>query len=306
MYGIIDIGANSMRLSIYKFENNEIYPMLTKKITAGLAGYVNDAGYMTTKGIDKAVGYLNEFRKILRNVDVKDTYVFATASLRNIKNTEEAARIIESRTGLNIEVISGEEEATLDYVGASMKLNLENGLLIDIGGGSTELVFYMNGEIKSAQSLPVGSLNMHNKYVEDFLPTKNEMIKIERKVIKELEKAVKIGIPVNTRIICGVGGTVRATCKLMNEIYDLPESNRNIPVEDIGKIIEYYKEDRYDFITQIIKTIPDRLHTILPGMIILNTLATHFKSETINVSEFGVREGYLYKMIMSRIEEDVR
>jgi exopolyphosphatase/guanosine-5'-triphosphate,3'-diphosphate pyrophosphatase len=191
-------------------------------------------------------------------------------------------------------------------VGASMKLNLENGLLIDIGGGSTELVFYMNGEIKSAQSLPVGSLNMHNKYVEDFLPTKNEMIKIERKVIKELEKAVKIGIPVNTRIICGVGGTVRATCKLMNEIYDLPESNRNIPVEDIGKIIEYYKEDRYDFITQIIKTIPDRLHTILPGMIILNTLATHFKSETINVSEFGVREGYLYKMIMSRIEEDVR
>ena len=82
MYGIIDIGSNTMRLSIYKYENNEIHPMLTKKITAGLAGYVNGAGYMTTKGIDKTIEYLHDFRMVLDNVPLKETFEIGRASCR--------------------------------------------------------------------------------------------------------------------------------------------------------------------------------------------------------------------------------
>ena len=175
MYGVIDIGSNTMRLNIYEYTDDNLNLMLSKKITAGLAGYVNKKGDLTKKGINKATRSLNEFQMILDHiVDIDETYTFATASLRNINNSEEATTIIEKNTNLEIDIISGEEEATLDYVGASMILTLNDGLLIDIGGGSTELVLYKKGEIAKAVSLPFGSLSLSNQYVAEFLPTEKE------------------------------------------------------------------------------------------------------------------------------------
>lgn len=297
MYGVIDIGSNTMRLNIYKYENDEIYLMLSKKIMAGLAGYVNKEGYLTSKGIDKSIEYLLEFKSILDNIEVKETFAFATASLRNIENTEDATRLIEKKTGFDIQIISGEQEAILDYKGASIKLTLDEGLLIDIGGGSTELALYKNGEIQNAVSLPIGSLSLFNKHVEDFLPSKKEIKKIKKEVKNTIKKMDDLEIPINTKIICGVGGTVRATCKLKNDLFDLNLDNTEIQVKDIDKIIDYYLDNRYDFLTHIIKVIPDRLHTILPGMIILDTISKHYESESIVVSKYGIREGYLYQIL---------
>lgn len=300
MYGVIDIGSNTMRLNIYKYKDGELYQMLTKKITAGLAGYITDDGYMTTTGIKKCVEYLTEFKLILSNIELNETYVFATASLRNIENSEEATNFIEAKTGFKIDVISGEEEGTLDYIGASIKLHLEDGILVDIGGGSTELVLYEDGHIKSSVSLPVGSLSMHKKYVKDFLPTKEEMGKIEKRVLKELDSIKYLKVPVDTKIICGVGGTVRATCRLKNHLFEIPENDDTIIVKDLQRIFDYYLDNKYDFIESLIKEVPDRLHTILPGMIILNSIANFYSSEFINVSYYGVREGYLLNMINNR------
>lgn len=300
MHGVIDIGSNTMRLSIYKVEKDDIQPMLSKKVMAGLAGYVNESGYMTTRGIDKTIEHLNQFKTILRNIDVKDTYVFATASLRNIKNSKETTQLIEARTGFIISVLTGQEEATLDFIGASLKNDMKDGLLIDIGGGSTELVHYLNGKILHTISLPIGSLNLHNKYVDDFLPTKDEIRKIEKKVLKELAKMEDFPLQTDVKMICGIGGTVRGTCKLKNALFELPSYNRTILTDDMDDILDYFQNKRYDFLTHLIKVIPDRLHTILPGMIILKTIADHFESEIIFVSEFGVREGYLYQKIKNK------
>lgn len=297
MYGVVDLGSNTMRLNIYKYNNGEITQMLSKKFTAGLAGYINDAGYLTSRGMDKAVQNLIEFKNTLEALDVKETFIFATASLRNIKNSAEAKKHIEKKTGLQINILSGEEEATLDYVGASLMLTLEDGLLIDIGGGSTEVVLYQNGAIQNAVSLPVGSLSLHNQYVKEFLPKKDEIKRIEKRILKELKKLQDPALVPNSKIICGVGGTVRGSSQFINELFDLADDNKTIVVKDMDRILDHYFENRYDFVSRLIKVIPDRLHTILPGMIVLNTLAKHFGSEVIFVSEFGVREGYLYRKL---------
>ena len=297
MYGVIDIGSNTMRLNIYEYKDNEIYLMLSKKITAGLAGYVNKKGNLSKKGITKAVDSLKEFKMILDHIDINETYTFATASLRNVNNSKEATKIIEEKTNLDINVISGEEEASLGYVGASMILTLEDGLLVDIGGGSTELVLYEHSQITKAVSLPIGSLSLYNKYVSEFLPTETEMKRIKKKVLKELKKMDTDISPTNTDLIWGVGGTVRATRKINNEIYNLPEDNNIIKVKDIQKMFNYYLDERYKFLKDLIKTAPDRLHTILPGMIILEALANYYGSDEIQVSDFGVREGYLLSMV---------
>src|SRR5690554_7127706 len=103
MYAVIDIGSNTMRLNIYEYKNKELYLMLSKKITAGLAGYVNRNGNLTKKGANVAVESLKEFKIILNHIDVKEVYTFATASLRNVNNSKKVTRFIEEKTNLNID-----------------------------------------------------------------------------------------------------------------------------------------------------------------------------------------------------------
>lgn len=117
-YGVIDVGSNTIRLVIYEVKENRIESLFSNKNTAGLIGYVND-GELSRKGIRKACDVLNSLQKVAAHAQVEKLYVFATASLRNIANTKEAVEEIEKETGLDIDVISGHDEAELDFEGGS-------------------------------------------------------------------------------------------------------------------------------------------------------------------------------------------
>jgi exopolyphosphatase/guanosine-5'-triphosphate,3'-diphosphate pyrophosphatase len=93
---------------------------------------------------------------------------------------------------------------------------------------------------------------------------------------------------------------------MINEVYDLPRDNRSTSVDDIEGLLDFYHTNRHDFITTLIKTSPDRLHTILPGMINLITIARYFGGDELHISNYGVREGYLIRKIKERGVEHVR
>lgn len=112
---VIDIGSNSMRLSVYETTETGTFTILFKdKIMAGLAGYVEE-GALSPEGITRAILGLRSFRGTLRALNIPQVAVFATASLRNIRNTAQAVAEIQRGTGFAIEVLSGEEEARLGY-----------------------------------------------------------------------------------------------------------------------------------------------------------------------------------------------
>ena len=111
MYSVIDIGSNTIRLTVYHvLENQHIQPVFHEKSVAGLAGYVTSDGRMSSAGIQKAADVLNHFKEILRRLRLNHIHVFATASLRNITNTEEAADKIRELTGLTIQVLSARKK----------------------------------------------------------------------------------------------------------------------------------------------------------------------------------------------------
>lgn len=130
--GIIDIGSNSIRLTVYETRFDEFRILFKEKIMAGLASYV-EKGALTEEGIDAACSAILEFRGILDALKITHFKVFATASLRNIKNTEEALAQILEETDSAVEVLSGEEEAYLGYFGVMEELDLKNGVIVDIG-----------------------------------------------------------------------------------------------------------------------------------------------------------------------------
>lgn len=297
LYGVIDLGSNTIRLTAYRVEKKSFKILFNQKTMAGLAGYV-DNKKLTKKGIDTACDVLNQYKSIMQNFDMDKLLVFATASLRNIENTEEAVGKILIETGLDIEILSGEEEASLDFEGATHNLNMDKGILVDIGGGSTELVTYGDNKMITPVSLPIGSLYLYKNYVETILPKKSEIAKMEKKVTKELEKNTKIEKKTYS-IICGVGGTIRALLKLNNYMFGLPHTNNIITTENLNHISTTLNGSDSSVWNLILKICPDRIHTIIPGLQIIKTTAKYYNSEKIIVSSYGVREGYLYNRIIN-------
>lgn len=291
MYGIIDIGSNTMRLSCYKIRDGKPEYVFHKKYMAGLASYINEEGRMSSKGIKKAVEILLNFKGIISSVDIGTVYVIATASFRNTVNTEEILKIIEEETGFMVQVISGEEEALCDYAGARYHFDAAEGMLADIGGGSTELVFYKDDAVLKAVSIPIGSLNMYTRHVKNLFPEKDEIKQIKNKALNELSKVN--GKDMESSIIIGVGGTNRAAGKLYNDLYDADKENKVLEASRVKKLAREITKNPKEGMKKILQIVPERIHTILPGMIILNTIVKYYNADKIYVSSWGVREGYL-------------
>lgn len=295
IYGIADVGSNTVRLSIYKCEGGEIRLLMNRKVMAGLAGYVRH-GALTPEGIEVACQTLQGYRSLMDNLELPDLRVFATASLRNISNTEEAVGAVMAATGLKVDVLSGREEAELSFRGAIQNAGLYTGLLVDLGGGSTELVSYRSRTIQTACSLSVGSLSLFSKYVSKLHPTKEERRAIRRAVEEQLEQYVPQRVP--ARHICGVGGTVRAACKVANAMFDRPTEDRSLDRDELKEMLRRLKKPGKEELRLLLKTVPDRIHTIIPGLLALDTIAKAYEAQTITASACGVREGYLLARVL--------
>lgn len=304
MYAVIDIGSNTMRLVLYKLVDGEPRQMLNSKQAAGLAGYIDKEQQLTAKGVQKAIEVLRRFQLILDSVEPKQVYVFATASLRNIINTQEVVEAIRDACGFQVRVLTGQEEAIFDYFGALRTLDTPDGLLVDIGGGSTELVLFHDRQVTAACSLPMGSLNMYTKFVHDIVPTAGELKDISRHATSLLKT---VTFPVEAdhfSFLYGVGGTCRASCALSDELFGEQSGYDGYPCKRIHKMLKRLKTDRKELISAIIKTAPDRLHTLLPGLAILEAVADRYQCRTFAASPYGVREGYLMYMLEGENDHD--
>ncbi len=213
-YAVIDIGSNTIRLSVYKAEGESFILLFSDKANAGLAGYIKKK-IMTKEGIDRACIALEKFKKLLSQFTVESVSVIATAALRNVDNSKEAVKEISDRTGYSVELISGHEEALLGYYGVLSEQRINEGYIIDIGGGSAEITYITKGMPSTAVSLPVGSLNLYSKFGKGFLPNEKEFRKMSEFVSDTLKNYCIDDYPKLQTAVC-VGGTARAALRLIN------------------------------------------------------------------------------------------
>lgn len=294
MYGVIDIGSNTVRLSCYKVVKKELIYVFHKKNMAGLASYVGKDGALSNKGIQTSIDILNDFKKIVTCVGLDQLYVIATASFRNVSNTKEIVDRIYKSTGIMVNVLTGQEEAVCDFFGATYHTCYNYGMIVDIGGGSTELVCFEKEKTKKAVSISVGSLNFYYRYVEKIFPTEKEEKEIRKAVREELEQ---LGIKKQSLII-GVGGTYRACLKLYNDFYYLKPDNKSMDSDSISYMLEQLNNGKKVKKNRILRIVPDRVHTILPGIILIDEINKMYRTKKIEVSSWGVREGYLIQELL--------
>jgi len=318
IHGIVDIGSNTVRLNLYFYKNNHFKLLLSKKENLGLAMYVKN-GNLSKTGIEKAVLILKSMKKDFKYLKIKNFSFFATASLRNINNSLKVIEIIEKRADIKIHLLSGEKEGELSFIGSKKVLEGEEGILVDIGGGSTEIVFFDKKKIKDSYSLPIGSLKLYTDYVSDILPSNAEKILIEEKIFYELDKLnlkkserYKKYMKKDEKFICGVGGTFRVFKKMLLSL-DIEKEGKEgkewkegkeekerkfISPKSLKSLEEELKENNKDTYNKILMVKSSRIHTLIPGILIIKSIVSYFNCDRIQISDFGLREGYLYNKIM--------
>lgn len=300
LYAMIDVGSNTIRMAIYEIDSDKVKMQMKRKHAVGLASYVKD-GFMQRKGIDKVVEIINEYKNFLDELGITSVTAFTTAALRNAINGNDSVKEIAHRTGIQVYLMSGDEEATFDFIGATHNLVDESGLLIDIGGGSTEIVYFKDREIKVKVSLPIGSLSFHTRYTgSHILPSNSESEEMYAEAEATIS-AVQEFQAVTHAQICGIGGTFKGATALYNYMYGMPHRNMRMEVRRIREILKRFQRDHELLVPDkvaLMKTVPERMHTFVPGLIIADVLAKRFESHQIIYSDSGVREGYIYDKIL--------
>ena len=297
IYAVIDIGSNTIRLSVYKVIGDEVKNLFNEKSSASLASFI-EKGMMNEHGIQKLINTLKEFKNLISNFeDISKTYAIATASSRNSCNRREIIERVRTEVGIDIELISGEEEAKLSFLGSG--IDSQSGILTDIGGGSSEIVVFEQGKVVKTSSLNIGSLVAFDNFARGLFITKDEK--------KLLEDDIKLMIASNNLnrvqhdLVCAVGGSARACLKLYNEYYDKEAGNVIITMDGLKNLINTLinMENRAKM-KLILKVKADRIHTLIPGMIILYRIAKYFYADIIRISMTGIREGFVYSKILER------
>lgn len=299
---IVDIGSNSMRLTVYETDGTDFKILFKEKFMAGLAGYIED-GILSAEGIECAYNGLLDFRETLESLGIENIAVFATASLRNIENTTEVVTAIKAATGYSVEVISGEEEALMGYTGAMRDVCLTSGAFIDIGGASTEIVPFENCQPLASASVRVGSLNLYRECVKNIMPGDGSLKRMHKAIVAEIDKKDPLIFDKRSPLVC-VGGTARAVLKIARKLYALPAGCNTVSKSQLDDMAsQLYKGDRVAA-GLVLKLEPDRIHTIVPGIMIMQHIFRLFDSDEIVVSKYGVREGYLCQKILQANRTD--
>lgn len=292
---VIDMGSNTIRLALYDIKDaktQKYKKLIDIKSTAGLSNYIED-GCLTNDGISKAAAVLKDHIERSSNLGCDKILIFATAVIRNCKNSEIAKRAIENKINHKITILSGLDEAKFGLKGVLTATDIKNGTLIDLGGGSCEITVFENKDtIIDTTSIPIGCISSFKDNVEKLFPSAKEIYEIQN----NFKKALADNIALNkhkTSDLYAIGGSIRAIAKLHAIIHSSGKPLKYVEYQQLNCILDLYNTDENTFSHMAVKAAPERLHSIIPGLIIIKEIMETANKSRIDILKRGVREGYL-------------
>ncbi|NGZ75367.1 Ppx/GppA family phosphatase [Saccharibacillus alkalitolerans] len=298
--GIIDIGSNSIRLVVYESSGGGSYRVLTEsREAARLSALVTPDGIMPSPAIHSVVPVLRQFTEICEAYGVEQIRAVATAAIRNASNSGQIIEILNRETGLDIELLPGEMEGHYGFIGVVNKIDIAEGFIIDIGGGSTEVTLFKDRRRVSSYSFPFGAVNMNVRFGGSGSWTEERVRELESFVLAEARKHPWMSAHPGLDLV-GLGGTIRGLGKMdqRRRNYSLPHTHNYVMQ---GEDVDHFYHSLPGMDNNRRKRVPglskSRIDIIVPGMIILRTLFHHMKASRYIVSATGLREGLFFELL---------
>lgn len=290
-YGVIDIGTNTIRGVVYEKRENGYVKREDKLVRSHLLRETRD-GHLSEDGINRLVVVLNKLTHVFRESGCTKIGCFATSALREVSNRELVCEIVRNATGLDVEILSGAEEAECDFYALRACVPERNAVGLDLGGGSCQIIQFEHNRLLKSESYNIGSNRLKQKLVSGNIPTPEERKRIEFAVRNEM---IGMGNVFGVRYLYAMGGTAKGALKLYSALTNVDCSDKFLSVEMLERLCLFGDRDpekMYDVYSQIVKS---RADTVIPGVIILKTICDMLSAAGVYIMSCGVRDGYLAK-----------
>lgn len=301
----VDLGSNSFHMVVARDHHGQVSIVDRLREMVRLASGLNQHGYLDNASQDRALACLRRFGQRLRDMQAHQVRVVGTNTLRRARNADGFLCAAEDALGHPVEVISGMEEARLIYLGVSH--NAETGvganLVVDIGGGSTELIIGEGYEPKHLESLAIGCVGLSQDYFYDGKLSEKRFARARLAARLELRPIASTFSRLGWARALGSSGTVRAAADVAHELKLAESGVSRVSVEAI--IAEMLRAKRLESL-RLPGIAPDRLPVFPGGVAILAEVMSALRIEQMEVSGGALREGLLYDMLGRLHDEDAR
>lgn len=301
----VDMGSNSFHMVVAKVSHGElrVIDKLGEKVQ--LAAGLNEFGEMTDEAKNRAFDCLSRFAQRLKGLDSSAVQIVGTNALRAAKNKKDFLRKAEEITGYPIEIISGREEARLIYLGVAHTLSDDYGnrLVIDIGGGSTELIIGERFETKALESLHMGCVSFREKYFQDGQLTEKNFSKAIKHASRELLSISRNYSQLGWQSCVGASGSVKA---ILNSLVYLGLAHETIELSALYKLRQKMISLEHTHFIDELGIKKDRASIFPAGLSILIACFEVLSIEKMSFTTGALREGLLYDIVGRIQHEDVR
>jgi exopolyphosphatase/guanosine-5'-triphosphate,3'-diphosphate pyrophosphatase len=300
---VVDLGFNSVKLVNYNVNQDNSYSAYEQEsVKVKLGESLNESGYLGRQSIQRTIDSLKLFRDIIDFQSIKHVLAVATSAVREAGNKDEFLKEVYEETGFRFRVLSGQEEALYSFAGALKSTCIPTALFFDLGGGSLEIVYTENYNIKKFISLPLGSLRLSQTYGRtDGTFAKKNYFRMKTYILNVLPTVKELDMSPDTTIV-GVGGTLRAMARYDQQIGCYPLNkihNYRMDYESINSISASFYKMKSNDIAKIDVIGNNRSETIAAGSCIINMLMQKLRFQKVVVSAQGLREGILSAFLES-------
>ncbi|CAH0415852.1 Ppx/GppA family phosphatase [Periweissella fabaria] len=307
-FAIIDLGSNSARMTISEIHPDGSYAVLERmQEMVRLSNNMGPEKVLQKPEIERTLKALTDFDDAIKKYDDISVRAVATAAVRQATNQAKFLELVQTKVGLKLEVLTGEQEAHYDYLGVINTLNISNTLILDTGGASSELILVADKESRHEVSIPVGAVNISEEYLEADEISAAALFKAFTAVDERLNSVSWLRQAHEFPLVV-LGGSNRTLGKISRRakhIQDTPLHGYRISSDEAFAIYTDILSKDLEERRKVPGLAKERGDIIVGGLMPLMAILRYVDANKITFSQAGIREGILFEKINEITGEEV-
>jgi exopolyphosphatase / guanosine-5'-triphosphate,3'-diphosphate pyrophosphatase len=289
----IDIGTNTLRLLIADADSRTLRILHSARTITRLGELLDRTGLLTKAATQRSLHALAAFNRDIRRLQPAAVCTVGTSALRNAGNAKEFIDEVRTHTGLEIRIITGLEEARLTLLGVKRSLNAEPAMVVDIGGGSTEIV----SSLRSCVSLPLGAVYLTERFISRDPPLPADLERLRQEIRTTLDRSGVV--PAGRGDLIGTAGTITTLASMDQALIEYDPARitgYTLTRHGVMNLVLRLSSTPISERSGIPGLEPGREDIILAGAVVAEEIMMRFGYERMVVSDWGLREGILFDL----------
>jgi exopolyphosphatase/guanosine-5'-triphosphate,3'-diphosphate pyrophosphatase len=301
--GVLDVGSNTVHLLVVDAHHGaHPLPQTSEKSVLRLAEQMDARGKITRVGADHLIRTVGEAVESAAAMGCEDLMAFATSAVRDASNSVAVLNRVQAETGVELEVLSGEEEAILTFLAVRRWCGWSAGrlLMVDIGGGSLEIASGMDEEPEVAVSLPLGAGRLTRSWLAHDPPRRRELEALREHIVEQLaEPARKLreaGIP--DRVV-GTSKTIRSLARLSGAAPSSagPRVRRTLTDAGLRQVIAFISRMSAEDLAELEGVSASRSHQLVAGALVVQATMRALDVDEMILCPWALREGVILRRL---------